>query len=97
MPDRRFDPFVLLAFVPAITFVVLLIYVRGYDGWGAWAAAPLLLVPPVVSLPIAWIGVRRVLAERTRGAIRGATVLLTLVAAVPLLWLGWRLVVTSLG
>ena len=95
MLDRRFDPFVLLAFVPAITFIVLLVYVRGYDGWGAWAAAPLLLAPPFVSLPITWIGVRRILTERTRGAIRAATVLLTVVASVPLLWLGWRLVVTS--
>jgi hypothetical protein len=35
--------------LPLLLFFALSIYVRRYDGWGAWAAAPMLLPPVFLS------------------------------------------------
>lgn len=94
MPERRFDWFTLLAFLPTATFAVSWFYVRGFDGWGRLGAAPLLLIPVLVSIPVTVAGVLRLHAERTRGSIRTASVALTALAAVPLVWFLWRLLVS---
>lgn len=38
--------------MPAALWVATLLYIRPYDGWGAWAAAPLLL--PSILLSVVW-------------------------------------------
>jgi hypothetical protein len=40
------------SWVPVALWAASLIYVRQYEGWGAWAAAPLLL--PSLALSAAW-------------------------------------------
>lgn len=94
MPDNRFDLFTLLAFIPTASLVGLQVYVRGFDGWGRWGAAPLLLIPVLLSIPITVAGVLRLQRERTSGSLRTPTMLLTGVAALPLLWFAWRLLVS---
>jgi hypothetical protein len=79
-----------LCWVPLASMLVIELYIRGYDGWGAWAAAPLLLVPAILSLPIAILGlVECATAMRARAPI-GGPLLFTVVAALPLAWLGVR-------
>ena len=95
LPDRRFDWFKILALIPLGSLVYLTFYVRRFDGWGSWAAAPLLLTPVLLSLPTTIIGVLRIIGERRAGSIRPWTVVFTLIAAVPILWLGWRWIVTA--
>jgi hypothetical protein len=63
------------------------VYASNFDGWGAWATAPLFLVPLVLSLGIAAAGVLQCVREFRAGFLRGSSVLLTLVAAAPFLWL----------
>jgi Ni/Fe-hydrogenase subunit HybB-like protein len=46
--------FIRSSWVPPALWVATLIYLRGYDGWGAWAAAPLLL--PAFVLSAVWGG-----------------------------------------
>jgi hypothetical protein len=41
--------FIMSSWIPLASFVAMSLYVRQYDGWGAWAAAPLLLLPLAVS------------------------------------------------
>jgi hypothetical protein len=94
MPTKRFDWFIVLAMLPGMSFVGLLAYVAGFDGWGAWGAAPLLLVPVFLSLPITGAGLMRWRRARARGESGVVSALLTLTAAIPLLWLGWRLIVS---
>ncbi len=38
-----------LCLLPLGLFVVLRIYVNSFEGWGQWAAAPVLLLPVVLS------------------------------------------------
>jgi len=73
--------------VPLILLGLTELYVRGFDGWGAWAAAPLLLVPAVISLVIVTWGVLECLRELRDGRLSQAAALYTLIAALPLLWL----------
>lgn len=94
MPDKRLDPFTILAIIPTASLVILRVYVQGFDGWGRWGAAPLLLLPVLVSLPITIAGASRLYTQRTRGSMRTSTALLTGVAAIPLLWFAWRLLVS---
>jgi hypothetical protein len=41
--------FKFLCWIPAATWLYARAVVERYDGWGAWAAAPLLLVPVAIS------------------------------------------------
>ena len=66
------------------------LYVRGFDGWGAWASAPLLLVPALLALPIAMLGSAELVAAARARAPIGRIAFCTLVAALPILWLGIR-------
>lgn len=56
------------AWLPVAVLVALKIYVSQFEGWGAWAAAPLFLIPLALSLIIGLVGVaifaRRRAAER---------------------------------
>ncbi len=70
-----------LCWLPLGSLLAVELSIRGYDGWGAWAAAPLLLIPGFVSLAVILWG----LANRPRPKIP-----FMLVAALPLLWLGVR-------
>jgi hypothetical protein len=94
MSKRRFDLFTYLAFVPVASMAGLFVYVSRFDGWGAWGAAPLLLLPPLLSIPVTTAGVLRSRIDRAAGRSGRAALGLTLVAALPLLWLLWRLAVS---
>lgn len=73
--------------VPIACLIAVEIYARTFEGWGAWATAPLFLLPLVVSLAIAGGGVCQFFAELRSGHIRLPTVVCTLAAACPVLWL----------
>lgn len=94
MTNGRFDWFRLAAWLPPLALAAAFAYVAGYEGWGRWSAAPLLLVPVLLSLPITVVGLVRIRSERAAGRIRASTLLSTSVAAIPLAWLLWRLVVS---
>lgn len=79
-----------LCWLPLASLLAVEVYVRNFDGWGAWAAAPLLLVPGLVSLPIAILGLFDCLAAVRAGAPISAALLPTLVSALPIFWLGVR-------
>jgi hypothetical protein len=66
-------------------------YVDRYDGWGAWAAAPLLLVPVAVSAMFVGIGLVLVTSSTRGRPVRGDWIAIG-VAALPLLWIVLRLV-----
>jgi hypothetical protein len=71
--------FLASSWLPPAIWGATLVYLRPYDGWGAWAAAPLLL--PSVWLAAAWLGVGLLLL--VRNAVReGALDLPLLVATV---------------
>ncbi len=94
MTRARFDWFRLLAWVPAVTWVAMWSYVSRFEGWGRWGAAPLLLVPVVLSLPITIVGLLRLRSERAGAGVAPGTVASTAIAALPLVWLLWRFLIT---
>ncbi len=76
-----------LCWMPLILLGVTEVYVRQFDGWGAWAAAPVLLVPGIISLAIVLLGLFECAAEIRAGKLSQAAPLYTLIAGIPLLWL----------
>jgi len=94
MTQGRLDWFRLAAWLPPLSFGAIFAYVSGFEGWGRWSAAPLLLAPALVSLPITLVGLLRIRAERARGGIAAGTIVATAIAALPLLWLLWRLAIS---
>ncbi len=76
--------------LPLGSLLAIELYVRKFDGWGAWAAAPLLLVPGFISLAIVIPGIYGGVTEIRAGKLRPATVQYTLVASLPMFWLGVR-------
>jgi hypothetical protein len=73
--------------MPLILLGVTEVYVRRFDGWGAWAAAPILLVPGAISLAIVIWGVFECASEIRGGKLSQAAPMYTLIAGLPLLWL----------
>ena len=69
------------------SLVAVEIYASGFDGWGAWATAPLFLVPFVLSLVVAGSGAMQCVREYQIESLRLQTVAFTVVAALPTLWL----------
>jgi hypothetical protein len=77
----------LACWVPLVSLVAVEIYARGFEGWGAWAAAPLFLLPLLLSLVIGGAGAVQCWSEIRAGSLRPSTVVSTGVAALPLAWL----------
>jgi hypothetical protein len=88
--DRSLLALQWLCWLPLASLLGIELYIRNFDGWGAWASAPLLLVPAIVSLPIVILGFSECAAAMRARAPLFATVLFTLVSAIPLVWLGVR-------
>ena len=62
--------FVGLSWVPLVAFALTLFYLRGYEGWGRLAAAPLLIPAILLSLVLGLTGL--LLIHRARRRNRSA-------------------------
>ena len=79
-----------LWWLPLAALLGIELYIRNFDGWGAWASAPLLLIPPMISFPIVMLGLYQcVAAMRAKESILPGF-FYTLVSALPIFWLGVR-------
>ena len=77
--------FVTISWVPLAIFVATSIYVRQFDGWGAWAAAPLLLLPLAVSFGFGIYGIAVCWRARKADELTWGLGLATLFALGPIL------------
>jgi len=78
------------AWIPLACLVGVRLYVRRFDGWGAWSAAPLFLLPVLLSGAFFLVSAFELRAERAAGGLRRGTLLACVLGAVPLLWFLWR-------
>ena len=78
-----------ICWVPAAAWIGAREYVTRYDGWGRWAAAPLLLAP--VALSALFVGAALFLLSRRAGRTPHGDWIAIGVAALPLLWFAMRL------
>lgn len=91
---RGHKTFVWTSWLPLALFVAAHLYVDRFEGWGQWAAAPVLLGPAFLSGAFLLAGARVAWGERSRGRILPTTWVALLLASVPCLWLVWRLLVS---
>ena len=91
MGDRVFFA---VSWTPAAALVGFMAYVSSFEGWGQWAAAPLLLLPVFLSLLVSSLGGLRVAIARRNGRPTGALSAATALSAVPLVWMAYRLMVS---
>lgn len=75
-----------LSWLPLAALLAGFAYVDRYDGWGRWAAAPLLLVPVFLSAFMALFGAVVCRREADAGGVTRPTALAAVVAAIPLIW-----------
>ena len=76
-----------LCWIPVTVLIGIELYVRNYDGWGAWSTAPLFLIPILLSFFIAGIGVFQCFIEARKGTFRTSLLMSTVVALLPLAWI----------
>jgi hypothetical protein len=84
--------------IPAALWVATLIYIRPYDGWGAWAAAPLLV--PALALSGLWAFTGTLLVGASSfetGKVDWTLVVSTLVGGSMLLYYVLRYFVTNMA
>lgn len=87
--------FLATCWVPPALLGGLLGYVRRFEGWGQWAAAPVLLLPVFVSIPLTATGAALLVGKRRPWYVTLVVVAATVVAAIPLLWLAYRAFTTT--
>jgi hypothetical protein len=83
--------FRLLCWVPVLAWVYARSVVDRYDGWGAWAAAPLLLLPVAVSALFVGVGLLVISRPGTGRPVAWDWIAIGL-SALPLLWIALRLI-----
>jgi hypothetical protein len=47
--NRSAKAYCILSWIPLVLWIATEVYVSRFDGWGQWAAAPLLLAPLILS------------------------------------------------
>ena len=77
--------------VPAAAWLYARSVVERYDGWGAWAAAALLLLPVALSALFVGVGLLGI-SRRGNGRPAGWDWIAIGVSSLPLLWIALRLV-----
>ena len=94
MPARPCPGFALMLarvfWIPLACLVAVEYAISPLEGWGAWAAAPMLLLPLGLALVIGAAGAVRCILEYRAATLRAAHLVYTLLAASPLLWLVLR-------
>ena len=76
-----------LAFCPLLVLIGVEISVSNYDGWGAWAAAPLLLVPAILGFALSLAFLIEMVQKLRAGLSILGPGLLMAVSLVPVIWL----------
>lgn len=95
MSGRGRALFVRTSWFPLATFLVARLYVGGLEGWGQWAAAPVVLGPVFLSGVFLLAGGAAARAEHRERGVRGSTWAALVLASAPCLWLVWRLIATT--
>lgn len=85
-PTRGSRLYRALSWLPLAALLAGFAYVGRYDGWGRWAAAPLLLVPVFLSALMALFGAVVCRREADAGGVTKPTALAAVLAAIPLIW-----------
>ena len=80
-----------LCWVPVVAWLYARSVVDRYDGWGAWAAAPLLLLPVAVSALFVGVGLLVISRPGTGRPVAWDWIAIG-VSALPLLWIALRLI-----
>ena len=75
-----------LAPMPLLALIGTYIYISQFDGWGAWAAAPMLLIPITFSMVIGSYGLFLLYSRNRLGKPLFKLTFNTLLAGSPLLW-----------
>lgn len=86
-PRRTRRGLALACWLPVATLVAIELYVRSFEGWGAWAAAPLFLLPLAFSVAIAGAGAALWLLDLRAGSARASSLIFIAVALIPVFWL----------
>ena len=75
--------------IPLLLWIVLDVYVSRFEGWGQWAAAPILLIPLFASAAFSIFGLAGVLSNYHRQrSVAKSEVFATFVSGIPLIIVG---------
>ncbi len=75
-----------LCLIPVTVLVGIELYVRNFDGWGAWSAAPLFLIPIILSIVISGMAVFEYFIEARAGMFRKSLLVSIFISLIPLAW-----------
>ena len=83
----------ILSPLPLVLIGLISIYVRQFEGWGAWAAAPMLIPPFILSFIMGLWGILLIRQAKRKNAPEGKLMLAALLAGSLAIWaiirIGW--------
>ena len=72
--------------IPIVLWLVLNAYVTQFDGWGRWAAAPILLIPIFASVAFSLFGAANLFAHYSKKrAVAKSDILATIISMLPII------------
>ncbi len=78
--------YVAFSWVPIVSFGIATIYVKSFDGWGAWAAARVLILPVLLSAVFGAVGIFVIICASRGGRVPARLILSTLLSGCISLW-----------
>jgi hypothetical protein len=85
--EKKRNSLTFVCWLPIVSLLAVEFYVRSFDGWGAWSTAPLFLLPLILSVVIAGVGVVQIFFELRSGASYASTAFFIVIALIPFFWL----------
>lgn len=76
----------IMACISPVSFWIADNYVDRYEGWGQWAAAPILLVPLLFALAVTTSGIITIIIKLRKNESPLTMIALTLMAASPIIY-----------
>ena len=78
---------VIIAISPLATLIGIELYIRNFDGWGDWAAAPLLLIPMVLSVSLGIVFMFDPIRSHRSGESIKTHLMILVLSFIPIGWL----------
>ncbi len=76
----------IVSWMPLVLFFLGSIYIKKFEGWGAWAASPILAIPVVFSIALGLIGIVMIFHAVQKHSLTSSLVLATLLSGCLGLW-----------
>ena len=88
--------YIAFSWLPLVLFLLVLIYVKQFDGWGAWAAGGILIYPLMLSVLMGSLGIIMIVVSARKNSVATRLIVATLLSGCIALWCLGRAIIMEI-